>query len=210
MSRSSIAAWAASSAAEAACGRAERGLTPADQLEIDGGEQLAVEQGAVLGARREIDGEAPAQRVEAGLGAGEAPAGEGERILDIAAQRRLAETAQFGIDEFEIELGVVDDQPAVADELEERLGMLGEGRKFRQELGREPMHRIGLFRHGALGIDMAVEDAAGRHVIDQLDAAELDDAVPVAGIETRRLSIEHDLAHAASASPFVDVRRSPV
>ena len=33
----------------------ETGLTAADQLEIDRGKQLAVEQGAVLGACREID-----------------------------------------------------------------------------------------------------------------------------------------------------------
>jgi hypothetical protein len=176
----------------------EARLATADQLEIDGSEQFAVEQGAVLGACREIDGEAPAERVETGLGAGKPAARQRQRILDLAAQLLLADAAQLGIEEFDVELGVMDDQPTVADEFEELLDMRGERRMRRQELGREPVHRIGVLRHIALGIDVAMEDAAGRHVIDELDAADLDDAMPVIGIESRRLGVEHDLAHAVS------------
>ena len=122
-----------------------------------------------------------------------------------------AEAAQFGIEEFQVELGVVDDQPAIADEVEEFLGMHGEGRMCRQELGGEPVYRIGLFRHVALGVDVAMEDAPGRHVIDELDAADLDDAVAVGGIEPRRLSVENDLAHAVSAvSKIASDPRSPL
>src|SRR4051794_8551830 len=49
----------------------EAALTAADQVEIDLGQELGVEPGAVLGALRIVDGEAAAQRVEAGLRAGE-------------------------------------------------------------------------------------------------------------------------------------------
>src|SRR5258708_7435415 len=175
----------------------EAGLSAADQLEIDGGEQLAVEQRAVLGPGREIDLEAPAQRIEAGLRAGIAPAGERKRILDLAAQNLLAEPAQLGIDEFEVELRIVDDQPSVADEGQKFIHDRGKGRMLGEELRRQPMDGIGLLRHLAFGIDVAVKDAPARHVIDELDAADLDDAMAVGGVESRRLSIEHDLTHVA-------------
>ena len=48
----------------------------------------------------------------------------------------------------------------------------------------------------ALGIDVAVEHTAGRHVVHQLDAGDLDDAMAVVGIEAGGLGVEHDLAHA--------------
>src|SRR5258708_10798935 len=114
----------------------EASRATADQLEIDSGEQLAVEQRAVLGPRREIDLEAPAQRIQARLRPGKTPAGERERILDGAAQGLLAEPAQLGIDEFEVELGIVNDQPSVADEIQELVGDRGKGgmlgEKFRR------------------------------------------------------------------------------
>ena len=46
----------------------------------------------------------------------------------------------------------------------------------------------------ALRIDVAVEDAAGREAVDQLDAADLDDAV-LARIEAGGFGVEDDLAH---------------
>ena len=59
---------------ERAGGKAESRLTAAHELQINLGEQLGVEQGAVLGARGIVDLEASAEGVEADLGAGEAAA----------------------------------------------------------------------------------------------------------------------------------------
>jgi hypothetical protein len=46
----------------------------------------------------------------------------------------------------------------------------------------------------ALRVDVEMHRAAGREAIDQLDAAELDDAV-LAGVEAGGFGVEDDLAH---------------
>src|SRR5690606_16566508 len=46
----------------------------------------------------------------------------------------------------------------------------------------------------ALGIDVLVEGAAGRELVDHLDAAELDDPV-LAGIKAGGFGVEDDLTH---------------
>ena len=48
------------------------------------------------------------------------------------------------------------------------------------------------------GIDVDVEGAAGREAVDQLDAADLDDAV-LARIEAGGFGVEDDLAHRISS-----------
>ena len=113
----------------------ERRLTPAEQLEINRGQQAAIDIGAVLLARAQIDREAPAQRVEAGRRAGKALARHRQRIDKRAGQRRPAEPRQFGIEKGEVELGVVNDHPVVADKVEQLVGDLGKPLVFRQELG---------------------------------------------------------------------------
>src|SRR6185437_10928972 len=90
-------------------GEIEAGLAAADQLEIDRGEQLAIELGAVLGALAEIDAEAAAQRIEAELSAGKAALGQQQRVLDLTGQRRAVEALELRAEEFEVELGIVDD-----------------------------------------------------------------------------------------------------
>ena len=69
-----------------------------------------------------------------------------------------------------------------------------------KELGGEPVHGKRLLRHVALGIDVAVEFAPGRDVVHQLDAGDLDDAVPVCRVEPGRLGVDHDLAHRLPSS----------
>ena len=53
----------------------------------------------------------------------------------------------------------------------------------------------GVGRNLALGVDVAVEDPAGGHVVEELDRAELDDAVAGVGVEAGGLGVEHDLTH---------------
>src|SRR5260221_13126662 len=96
-------------------GEIETGLTPADQLEIDRGEKLAVELRTVPGARGEIDAEAPAQRVEARRRAGVAAVRQQQRVLDSADERGAVQAPELGIEEFQIELGIVNDQTVAAD-----------------------------------------------------------------------------------------------
>ena len=53
-------------------------------------------------------------------------------------------------------------------------------------------------RHLALRVDVGVEDPPGRHVVDELDRAELDDAVAGVGVEPGGLGVEDDLTHGAA------------
>ena len=98
---------------------------------------------------------------------------------------------------------------SLADELQELVGDLGEQRLVLEERRREPVHGLGFGRHVALGIDEAVELAARRDAVDELDAADLDQPVAAFGIEAGGLGIENDFAHACDASALpVDCRGS--
>ena len=95
----------------------------------------------------------------------------------------------------DVEAGIVGDQLGAVDEGQEFVGDVVEGR-LAGEVGRaDAVHRLRFgMDHAALRIDVVVKDAAGREAVDQLDAAELDDAV-LAGIEAGGFGIEDDLAH---------------
>src|SRR6185437_12077209 len=97
-------------------GEVKAGLATADQLEIDRGEQLAIELGAVLYALAEIDAEASTERIEAELRAGKAALRQEHRVLDLAGQRRAAQPLELGTEEFKVELGIVDDQAITAED----------------------------------------------------------------------------------------------
>ena len=54
-------------------------------------------------------------------------------------------------------------------------------RLVREELCSYPVHREGFFGHVAFRVDVTVEFAVGRDVMDKLDAGDLDDPVPFTG-----------------------------
>ena len=47
----------------------------------------------------------------------------------------------------------------------------------------------------ALGIQVAMKGAPARAAVDELDAADLDDAMIELGLQARGLRVEHDLSH---------------
>ena len=57
------------------------------------------------------------------------------------------------------------------------------------------MHPESLFRNVTLGMDVMMEDLAGRDAVEQLDAADLDQPMPLIGVKPGRFGIEHNLAH---------------
>ena len=79
--------------------------------------------------------------------------------------------------------------------LEEIVGDVGEARLVLEELGRQPVNGEGLGRHLALRVEIAVEGRAGRNPVEQLDAADLDQAVTLDGIEAGGFGVEDDFAH---------------
>src|SRR5664280_818530 len=95
----------------------------------------------------------------------------------LARDRRTLDALELGDEEAVVEAGIVDHQRRVADEAEEIVGDVAEKRLVLEELGRQPVNGEGLGRHLALRVEIAVERRAGRNPVEQLDAADFDQAV---------------------------------
>ena len=127
----------------------------------------------------------------------------------IARHQAFAGTFQFGVEEAQVEHGVVRDQGRIADEGEKLVGDLGEQRLVLELVGRDAVDGLRLGRHVAFRIDVVVEALPARDAVDDLDAADLDQAVSLEGIKARGLGIEHDLAQAIPPSATIEARSSP-
>ncbi len=97
----------------------EPGLPAADQLQIDPRQELAVELRSMPAALGEVDLETAAEGVEAGRRAGKAPAGKLQGVDMRCGEGWPSGALQLGFEEFEIELGIVDDERVAADEGQE-------------------------------------------------------------------------------------------
>ncbi len=102
---------------------------------------------------------------------------------------------ELGIEEADVEGRVVDDECVARDEAQEVRGHIGKQRLVFEEVRRQPVHGDRFHRHVALRIDEAVELAPRGDAVQELDAADLDQAVAAVGIEAGGLGVEHDLAH---------------
>jgi len=89
------------------------------------------------------------------------------------------------------------------------VGDVGKFRLTRQKLRRDAMDGERVGRHVAPGIEVAVKFPPGRYVVHQLDAGDLDDAVPVIRVEPGRFGIDHDLAHRHSLA-YLRRRANPL
>src|SRR6516162_7681302 len=83
----------------------------------------------------------------------------------------------------------------VANERDQVVDDFGEKRLIPEEFAGQAVDGDGLGRHIALGIEVAMKALPARNAIDELDAADLHQSVPLEGIKPRRFGIEHDLAH---------------
>src|SRR6185369_1044040 len=111
-------------------------------------------------------------RIERILLAGMHLARHGERIADAAhgLDARAADALQLGIEERDVERRVVDQELAAIDELEELVGDVHETRLVEEVLDREPVHLRRGQVDGALGVEEAVEMAAGGAPAEELEA----------------------------------------
>jgi hypothetical protein len=166
------------------------------ELEVDFRQELGVQQGAVLGAAAGVDAIAGAEIIQA-IGTGGMLAPRQDECIDeaLASDRNLSRAFELGIQKAEIESGVVGNESAVADELQQFLSDLREPRFVVEEIGGQAVHRKGLGRHVSFRVDIAVEVFPARHFIDELDTAYLDQPVSLDRIKSRGFSVEHDFAH---------------
>jgi len=89
----------------------------------------------------------------------------------------------------------VNDQWGVGYEFEKIIDDTGEQRLVGEELARKPMHRECLGRHLALRVDVTVKGLTGWHAIENLDAADLNEAVAAQRIKAGGFGIENNFAH---------------
>ena len=72
---------------------------------------------------------------------------------------------------------------------------LGKARLAGEVGERQAVHGARALVDLALGVQVAVEMTAARAAIEQLDAADLDDAVAARGLEAGGFGIQYDLTH---------------
>ncbi len=113
----------------------------------------------------------------------------------VACNRLPLDAVELGIDETDVERGVVNYQRRIANEFQEGVDDFGEQRLGGQELSRQAVHGKRFRRHVALGIDVAVIGLPGRHAVVDLDAADFDQPVAAQRIEACGFGIENDFAH---------------
>ena len=118
----------------------------------------------------------------------------------LVGDRRSAEARQLGIDEAHVEAGIMGDQIALFEEGDKLLGNLGKARLVPEEGVVEAMDARRVGRHRPLGVEIGVEAAAGRDVVDELDGADLDDTIAGKRFEPGGFCVEDDFAHDLPAS----------
>ena len=113
----------------------------------------------------------------------------------VAGDGRPFDAVELGVDEADIERGVVNYQRRIGDEFEKVLHHLGEQRLVGEEFAGKSVHRERFRRHVAFGVDMAVEGLARRHAIENLDAADLNQSIPAQRVEAGGFGVENYFAH---------------
>ncbi len=103
--------------------------------------------------------------------------------------------AELVIEEADVEGRVMDDEAGAVREPRRSPRRCAEKRLVRQKGAGQAVDFGRGFRHVALGIEVPMPVSAGRDVVDQLDAGQLDDAVVVLGVEPGRLGVENKFAH---------------
>ena len=161
------------------------GPLPPGHAQIHLGQQLRVEQRAVQRPVLVGDHQTLAQRIEVVALAGVALARHQQRIGDARDVRRKGtqvQPGQFGIQKARVERGVVDDDLGTAAEIQKLAGDLRKGGLVAQVVPGHAVHGGRPLVHLPLGVDVEVQVVAGDAPVDHLHAADLDDAVPLAGV----------------------------
>ena len=172
----------------------EAGLA-AGHCQVDIRQQLGIEQRAVQLAPRVVDIVAFAQGIQAVAlprmaRSGQQQGVENGAVLGQVGTVLLAQQRELVVDEPHVECRVVDDQRGALDEREELLGYIAEAGLANQEGIGDAVDVDRALVTFAVRLQVDVEVPARQAPADHLDAANLDDAVPLADRHTRGFGIE--------------------
>lgn len=167
--------------------------------EIDAGQEFAVYQCAVQDTLAAVYFVAFAQGIEVGFLAGVEFFGHGEGVGNgaDAVDGGEADTGKFGVEEADVEFGVVDDEFGAFEVVVDLLGDLGEYGFAFQRFERYAVDSVGFLGDVALGVDVEVEVLVGEAAVDHFETGKFDDAVGVFGVgvvKTGGFGVEDDLA----------------
>lgn len=171
---------------------------PAGHGEINLRQNLRIEQSPVQLASRRIDVVPLRERIEIVALPGVQAARELQRIQYVAVfayiRWQMLESPELMIHEGDVEVRVVDDELRAAEELDELIGNVCKQRLVLQKVVVDAMdfERAGVDR--TLGIDVAMESAARRPPILELDGSDFDDSMTGSSLEPGRFGIKHYLA----------------
>lgn len=155
-------------------------LPAPEQFDIDLREQLSVEQRAMMGPHRTIDGKAAAKRIKTVFRAREFASRNGECIgCAFGEDRRFSAAFELGIEEVEVERCVVRDQLIIANKFQKFINYLGKPGLVGKELCRKAMDRDNFGGNVAVRVQVDMKNPAGFDAVNQLDAADLNEAVAV-------------------------------
>src|SRR5690606_32049624 len=114
--------------------------------------------------------------------------------------RRAAQEPQLVVDELDVEVGVVDDELRAAHEVKELVDDVREAGLLGEEVVVDAVHLECTDLDGPIGGQIAMERSARRPPVDDLAAADLDDAVSRGGLEPGGFGIEDYLSRHCSSS----------
>jgi len=92
----------------------------------------------------------------------------------LARNQRPAHALELGIEEADVERGVMDDQRRIAKKRDQFVRDFGEEEFVLEEFIGQAVDRQSLGRHASFGVEIAMERLARRDTIDELNAADLD------------------------------------
>src|SRR5262249_21430706 len=125
----------------------------------------------------------------------------------LARHQSFSHALELGVEKGEIEQRVMCNKRRIANERAQVIDDFGEERLVLEELARQAVDGNGPGGDIALGIEVAMKALPARNAIDELDAADLHQSVPLERIKPRRFGIEHDLAHVYVPASAPAVRR---
>ena len=112
---------------------------------------------------------------------------------------RALDGGQFGIDEFGIKRGVVNQDRRTVDEFEQIVGNGFEQRFVAEKFGGQAMHRERTFVRIALRIEVMMKVSAGELAIDHFNRADFHQFVSQFRLKTGGFRIEYDVTHVYSS-----------
>ena len=178
-------------------------LSPADQFQIDLGQQFAVEKRAVLLARANCRCRTGgrARRARPAIRESVAAPASGCRgrrsIGDQACPAQPSSALRNFMSKAALWMTSRESSPMKATKSAATSAKRGLSRR---KSSPRPCTSKALGRHRAFGVEILVVDPAGRHVVEKLDRADLDDAVAFGGLETGGFGVEDDFTHRGSFS----------